>query len=259
MVYMPCQTILVDAAMGTRLQQLTGNWKKRPPLWNIERPELVRQIHERYRAAGAEILLTNTFDAREDEEFEAALDCVQGLPGTYSIAGSFGPTTSQKGATILAAGVDLFVLETFSDLREARRRFVSLERFGKPIAISFAWILKDGFRLFSGESFKDVIQEIRTWPLFAAGANCNLGTIGMIQIGKMLKNEGGFDVWIKSNAGQPRKEGESFVYNQQPAEFASDLEELIGVARYLGGCCGTDESHLRTLATKLENANAGRF
>ena len=154
---MPCQTILLDGAMGTRLQQLTGNYQTRSPLWNVERPEMVRQVHQSYLQAGSEILLTNTFGAQAEEEFRSALHCIQNLPGQYRIAGSIGPTTSNQGARILAPQVDLFVLETYSDLKSARLGFESLEPFGKPIVVSFAWIYEDGFRLFSGESFSTVL------------------------------------------------------------------------------------------------------
>lgn len=247
MVDMPCQTILLDAAMGTRLQQLTGNYKERSPFWNIEKPELVRQIHHRYLQAGAEILLTNTFGARKEEEFHAALKCIQNLPGKYRIAGSMGPTTSPEGARILAPEVDLFVLETFSDLQIARKAFTQVAQSHDLVVISFAWIYEDEFRLFSGETLESVIREVRAWSPAAIGANCNLGTLRMAQIGKLLAEDGSFDVWIKSNAGQPRKQGEAFLYDQQPEDFAAELEPLLGVVRYLGGCCGSDERHLLSL------------
>ncbi len=247
MVDMPCQTVLLDGATGTRLQQLTGNYKERSPFWNIEKPELVREIHHRYLQAGAEILLTNTFGAQKEQEFHAALRCIQDLPGEYRIAGSIGPTTSLEGARIIASEVELFVLETFSDLRSAREAFSFVEPLAKPVVVSFAWIFDKGFRLFSGETLESVIREVRTWSPAAIGANCNLGTLRMAQLGKMLAEYGSFDVWIKSNAGQPRKQGEGFVYDQQPEEFAADLEPLLGVVKYLGGCCGSDERHLLRL------------
>lgn len=244
---MPCQTILLDGAMGTRLQQLTGNYHNRSPLWNVEKPEMVRQVHQSYLQAGSEILLTNTFSAQAEGEFQSALQCIQNLQGQYRIAGSIGPSTSIEGARILAPQVDFFVLETYSDLKSARVSFESLESFGKPIVVSFAWIYEDGFRLFSGETFSTVLSEIQQWPLFAAGANCNLGTARMAEIGKMLADVGKFDVWIKSNAGQPRQEGGVFIYDQQPDEFAADLKPLLGVVRYLGGCCGAHDRHLSAL------------
>jgi 5-methyltetrahydrofolate--homocysteine methyltransferase len=256
MVGMPCQTILVDGAMGTRLQQLTSNYEKRSPFWNMENPELVREIHRRYLQAGAQILLTNTFGAQQEPEFHSALECVQGLPGSYRIAGSIGPTTSLEGLRILAPKVDIFVLETFSDLRTAREAFSQASQFHKPVVASFAWIFENGFRLYSGETFETVIREVRKWSPAAIGANCNLGTMRMVQIGKMLAESEGWDVWIKSNAGQPRKQGDSFVYDQQPEEFASELESLLGVVQYLGGCCGTDERHLRNLFQRKESWKA---
>lgn len=212
---------------------------------------MVQQVHQSYLQAGSEILLTNTFGAQAEEEFRSALQCIQNLPGQYRIAGSIGPSTSIEGARILAPQVDFFVLETYSDLKTAREGLKSLEAYGKPIVISFAWIYEDGFRLFSGESFSTVISEIQQWPLLAGGANCNLGSARMAEIGRMLADAGKFDIWIKSNAGQPRKQDNAFVYDQQPDEFATELKPLIGMVRYLGGCCGANEHHLSALNQNL--------
>jgi methionine synthase I (cobalamin-dependent) len=151
----------------------------------------------------------------------------------------------------LAPVVDFFVLETFSDLENSRKAFARLRDFRRQIVLSLAWIYENGFRLRSGETVKQVIQEIRYWPLLAFGANCALGTSLLCEIGAILAEECPFDIWIKSNAGQPRKVGDRFVYDQQPEEFASDLEPLIGVVRYLGGCCGTTEDHIRALKRKI--------
>jgi 5-methyltetrahydrofolate--homocysteine methyltransferase len=250
MVDMPCQTILLDGALGTRLQQLSGNDQIRSPFWNIEKPEWVRQIHKLYLQAGSEILLTNTFGAQTDLEFEKAIQCVHDLSGSYRIAGAIGPTTSKRGAKILAAGVDLFVLETFSDLSSARKFISLLEGFGKPIALSFAWIHDDGFRLYSGETFPDVMEFIKPLPLFAVGANCNLGTTWMVEIANRFLENGKWDVWIKSNAGQPRRQNNRYVYDQTPENFASELAPLIGKVHYLGGCCGTDERFIQAFQNR---------
>ena len=55
--------IFLDGAMGTMLQRYGLAGGELPELWNLSRPEVLREIHAAYRAAGADILLANTFGA----------------------------------------------------------------------------------------------------------------------------------------------------------------------------------------------------
>lgn len=251
MVHMPCQTVLLDGAMGTRLQQEGLPSGTASPTWNIEKKDAVREVHRSYLNSGARVLLTNTFGAQKEAEFRGAIDAVQFPGGNYQIAGSIGPTTGIEFVSILVPVVDFLVMETFSELAAARKTFASLKAFRRQIALSLTWAFNGEFRLRSGETVKQVIQEIRYWPLLALGANCMLGSARLAELGKILAEESPFDVWIKANAGQPRKQEDRFVYDQDPEQFASDLQPLIGVVRYLGGCCGTDERHVKALQQRI--------
>ena len=233
MVGMGCQTIALDGAMGTRLQQEGLAAGMFSPSFNVQNPQIVRKIHQLYLDAGARILLTNTFGATSEEEFAGAVQCIQNLSGDYRIAGSIGPTTSLEWVNLLAPVVDFFIMETFSDLEAARKTFSRLKTFRRQIAISFAWICHDEqFHLYSGETLHDVLQEIRYWPLLAFGSNCAIGPALSCKLGERIAEQSPFDVWIKSNA------------DSTPENFARDLAPLIGVARYVGGCCGADEAHI---------------
>jgi 5-methyltetrahydrofolate--homocysteine methyltransferase len=251
MVVMPCQTILLDGAQGTRLQ-ISGLPATTPsPRWNIENPSKVTEMHRLYIEAGSEILLTNTFGAVEKEEFDGALRCIEPFAKQCQIGGTIGPLTVLRHAEILAGLIDFYVLETFSDTKSVIDSLKTLEKIGKPIVVSFAWIYQNGFRLLSGESMEQVVQEVSKWPLFAFGANCNLGTTLMSQFGLALAEATDFPIWIKSNSGQPRWVEGKAVYDQPPDEFATELQPLIGMVKYLGGCCGSDERHIDALREKL--------
>ncbi|HSE41937.1 MAG TPA: homocysteine S-methyltransferase family protein [Acidobacteriota bacterium] len=248
---MPCQTTLLDGAQGTRLQQLGLPAITPSPRWNVENPSKVTEMHRLYLDAGSQILLTNTFGAVEQVEFEGALRCIEPFQGQCQIGGSIGPLTVLRHAEILSGLIDFYVLETFSDTKSAIDALKTLEKFGKPIVVSFAWIHEDGFRLLSREPMMKVIQEISTWPLMAFGANCNLGSKLMAEFGLALAHATHVPVWIKSNSGQPRWVDGKAVYDQSPDDFATELQSLIGVAKYLGGCCGTDERHIAALRKLL--------
>src|SRR5205823_1262426 len=74
-----------------------------PDVLNLTRPELVRSVHERYLAAGADITTTNTFTATsigqadyglEDVVYElnvAAARIAREAAGDRFVAGSVGP------------------------------------------------------------------------------------------------------------------------------------------------------------------------
>src|SRR5689334_2716854 len=53
--------ITADGGMGTMLMSLGLTQGQPPELWNVEHPERIRQVHREYIAAGAQIILTNSF------------------------------------------------------------------------------------------------------------------------------------------------------------------------------------------------------
>lgn len=244
---MPCQTILLDGAQGTRLQKFGLPYNTPSPRWNLENPEKVTEMHRLYAHAGSQILLTNTFGACEPQEFESALKCIQEFSGVCRIAASIGPHTDIRHAGILASLIDFYVLETFSDLEAAKLAFKSLEKIGKPVVVSFAWLYENDFYLRSGTSVENFAGEISGWPLHAVGANCSIGSKKMTELALKLLDKIKLDLWIKSNAGQPRWVDDKALYDQTPEEFVTDLSPLIGLVRYLGGCCGTDEHFIKGL------------
>jgi 5-methyltetrahydrofolate--homocysteine methyltransferase len=73
----------------------------------------------------------------------------------------------------------------------------------------------------------------------------------MTEFGLALAKVTDLPIWIKSNSGQPRWVDSKAVYDQLADEFAKDLQPLVGVAGYIGGCCGTDERHIKALHREL--------
>ena len=55
--------LLCDGAMGTELFRRGYTGDLPPVIWNLERPEVIQAVHEDYVAAGAQLILTNTFSA----------------------------------------------------------------------------------------------------------------------------------------------------------------------------------------------------
>ena len=100
--------LVADGAMGTTLFSLGLEGGGCPELLNVERPELVEEVHARFVEAGADIILTNTFGGNERrlrlhglqnrvEELNAAAvararRATAASGRQVAIAGSIGPT-----------------------------------------------------------------------------------------------------------------------------------------------------------------------
>src|SRR5260221_8886645 len=63
--------LLMDGAMGTELSRAGLAAGECGELWNLTHPQLVRGIHKAYVDAGAEVLVTNTFQAHPLRLLEA--------------------------------------------------------------------------------------------------------------------------------------------------------------------------------------------
>ena len=56
------RVLLMDGAMGTELRRAGLPDDECGATWNLTHPERVRAVHQAYVDAGADVLLTNTFD-----------------------------------------------------------------------------------------------------------------------------------------------------------------------------------------------------
>ena len=150
--------VLADGAMGSYLFELTGRLSEPNHVYeafNVDRPEIVRQVHMEYLHAGAKCLTSNTFGANEAylrplgetgrlEEInrrgvELARQAISDYaadsatdPADYFVMGSIGPVLPTSAtpeavranygpqiAALVAAGVDAILLETFTSLEQA--------------------------------------------------------------------------------------------------------------------------------------------
>lgn len=257
--------LLADAAMGTRLiAQGLDLASDDPALWNLTHPEAVAEVHRRDRAAGAQVLLTNTFGAnrvwlarfgRAGEVAEinrravelariAAHEAEFAPDSAAYVLGSIGPTASgfpgayeEQIEALCEAGVDALLFEThllneaLGGLRAARGRtdlpiVVSLLIWPVPLYETTAELADNGARVL--------------------GANCMEGMWKAFLLARRLREVTSLPLVMKPNAGPPGREPVS------PASFAEHVPGLLRCrVRLLGGCCGTDERHLAALAQAL--------
>ena len=246
--------LLLDAAMGTRL---VGRGLRLadddPALWNLSRPEIVAEIHRRDVEAGAEVLLTNTFGANRKwlsrfgraDEFapinRRAVELARREVGDNGfVAGSISPIAAEEPSSyrdqaevLVDAGVDALMFETHRlDQAEIALGQVAPDS-SVPLLISlFAW----------PDSLDEAVRRLADLGASAVGLNCVAGMKSAVRIAEALRRVTVLPLIVKPSAGFP---GEVMA---SPASFALESAALLALGPILvGGCCGTNESHVAAL------------
>lgn len=198
---------LLDGSIGQELVHRSG--KEPTPLWStsvmLEQPDLVRQVHDAYFAAGASVATTNTYAVHENRlEWEGLQDrqgelirvaCAEAAAardacGKGRIAGALGPVLAtyrpdldpdpdtaaprfRAMAQMMGDVPDLYLVETVSSLREAEGALRGLKGLGKPVWIAFTVKDDDGSRLRSGEPVEGVLTLVERFDVAAVLINCS--------------------------------------------------------------------------------------
>jgi 5-methyltetrahydrofolate--homocysteine methyltransferase len=284
--------LVMDGAMGTELIDLGLQVTDCPHRWNIERWEDVRAVHKSYVEAGADIILTNTFGANEyrlslfglDHEVyelnhsgvEVAKD-IGDRP--YLIAGDIGPTGYllapygdfspsdfvrcfyQQAVALDEANVDLFVVETQSDPREAVAAIKGIRKAStKPIIVTFSFSYgKNGYRTVMGTSPDEALKALLGKDIQGFGVNCGEGLEQYIELVKMVRKMTTLPLMAKPNAGRPELIRGEVRYNETPDDFRRMIPELLAAgADFVGGCCGTTPAHIKVIREAVDEYNSTR-
>jgi methionine synthase I (cobalamin-dependent) len=275
--------VVLDGGWGTLLQARGLGAGECPDAWNIDRPDDVRAVASLYAEAGSVILLTNTFRANrvamEGHGLEAKIREINraGVELSRAAAGSgtkvfasIGPTGKmlmagdvteehlagvfQEQAELLAeAGADGLVVETMSDLTEARIALTAAKTTGLPVVASMVFDSgKERDRTMMGATPEQVAEELTGAGADVIGANCGVGIDAYVPVCSRLKAATDRPIWIKPNAGLPEMIGGSAVYSTAPKDFARHGPSLSKAgASFIGGCCGTTPDFIRALLEAL--------
>ena len=271
--------VLTDGALGTNLFARGLASGECPDAWNLARPDEVETLIRSYVEAGSELVLTNTFRAnrialegygltRKIEEINLAAVKIarRAASGRAAVFASVGPSGkmlaagevteadlkqafAEQAQILAAAGVDGFVLETMSDLEEARIAVAVLRETGLPVVASMVFDSgKDKDRTMTGATPEKAAQELTAAGADIIGANCGRGIAGYISICQRLHASTEQPIWIKPNAGLPEMVEGRVVYRTTPEEFASFIPALLQAgASFIGGCCGTGPDFIRAV------------
>jgi 5-methyltetrahydrofolate--homocysteine methyltransferase len=275
--------LVADGAMGTMLQSLGLPPGRAPERWNLENPQAVQQVQQRYIDAGAQVILTNTFGGsrlrlqREGLEGQvravnlAAARLARAAAGPSAfVLGDLGPTGqflkplgplslaeaqaafAEQAAALAEGGVDGLVIETFSDLNEAKAAIAGAQPTGLPILVTMSFDTHG--RTMMGVKPAAAAQALWALGVAAVGANCGRTlseTLTAIQAMRQAVPEA--VLMAKPNAGLPHAAEAGAVYDVTPqvlAEYA--LQFAAQGVKVLGACCGSTPEHIRAIAQTLE-------
>lgn len=274
--------LIFDGATGTQLAARCG---MNGPLTNIEHPDTVKAVHADYKAAGANVVITNTLTANRiylehaglADKFESinaigAKLCCEAVGDDCYVAGDMcstgkfmeplGDYTEQQfydnaaeQAKILADnGVDLILIETMTDVRETAIAVrAAKESTGLAVVASLSFDpVAESFRTMMGDTSERAVREISDAGADAIGSNC--GTIDPFEMSLLIAEMRSFsDIALIAmpNAGKPELCAGDVVFKLTPQEFAEGVKKCIEAgATLIGGCCGTTPAHIAALANR---------
>lgn len=271
------RTLLVGSgAVGTVLRRGQALAGEPVELLNLRRPEAVLALHRAYREAGSQILVTNTFAANPFllEEGGAASLCREineaGVALARQAAGPHGIVWASVGPLSLGlrhedhpeaelaavyerqcaalSGADALVLETFVDPREARAALTAAAATGLPVVFQVGHTGRGRNRW---TTIDLLLAEAEAAGAVAVGTNCQHPD-DILDVASYLLSHTRLPVTASANAGNPSIVRGLVAYEFAPEAFAAIASRLadLGVS-VVGGCCGTDASHIGAIAPLL--------
>lgn len=278
--------VLVDGGMGTLLQDRGLDDGGAGELWNVDRPEVVRESHEAYARAGARILTTNTFggsrprlqmhglEDRVHEINKAAAAVAREVADEHGIlvAGDLGPTgellaplgtmDGAEAEEIFAeqlrglrdGGIDVVLIETMSDLAEVEAAVRAATAVVPDLPIIATLSFDTNLRSMMGVRPAQAVTTLAALGVDAVGANCGRGPEEMEAIAAEMvqARPEGVLIVAQSNAGLPQVVGDHFEYDKSPADLAEHAKALrsLGVD-VIGACCGSTPEHISAMSAAV--------
>lgn len=276
---------LLDGAVGTSLWEKTDH---KVPVWryNVENPGIVTQLHQEYVAAGAEIILANTFGANagnvktsdytvQQIVMNAMKIAKSAVAGKARIALAVGPLSGllepygdisadsafqmfdeQIGYGV-EGGPDLIFIQTFTDLEMLKIALKVANQHNLPVFASMSFD-QTGHTMM-GNSVQELLHGLKGFRVDAVGLNCSLGPRAALPVIEEFNRNTDLPLLFKPNAGKSSYVNGKTVYESDIETFSKEaLPALNCGVRYIGGCCGTNAAYIRRLREGLVQLQGNR-
>jgi len=281
--------LCTDGAWGTELAKLGAEPGQMCDPWNIDEPEKVFAVAKGYVDAGAQVILTNTFNSnrttleklgmadRAAEFCEAgAAISKRAASGRAYVFASIGPcgkmvmmgeidpgevedSAAEQAAALAAGGADAIVVETQTDLVEAEASLKgALRGCDLPVGVSFTFDSgANNDMTMMGVSIPQAYELAKANGASFVGANCGAGIETFVNIAQQYIACGTeLPIWVKGNAGLPEVDDDgNTVFRAKPQVYRETAPLLLEVgAKFIGGCCGSAPEHIRAVRESMDAA-----
>jgi 5-methyltetrahydrofolate--homocysteine methyltransferase len=283
------QTVLLDGGFGTELISRGFPQGACPESWNVENPEVVKEIHKNYYDAGSDAVLTNSFGGNKiklqshnldnrcyELNHSAAIIANEVKPEGKFLGGSMGPTGkflkpqgefteeefedayAEQARGLTDGKADFLVIETQYDLKEAlcalrgARRVSNLPVF---MTMTFNHHAK-GFFTLMGNTIEQFVEEMEKENVPVVGSNCTLNSAEMVDLVKIMREKTTLPILAQANAGNPSLSEEGKVaYSQGMEDYLNYIPQMAkNGANIIGGCCGTNPEYIHKMAEVLKKS-----
>ena len=257
---------------------------------NLINPDIVTEVHRDYVNAGADVVETNTYGANQFKLAPHGLEkrvyeinrrgaeiAKAAVQDRALVAGSVGPlgvpleplsalsydeardAFKEQVRGLFDGGVDLFVLETFGLAKELEQAIRAVKDVAPDAPIIAQFTVNDEGTLLSGSTLESAVQEIAPYTVDAIGLNCSIGPRSMLEALEHLKTLTSLPISVMPNAGVPQNVGGRYIYMTSPEYIAEYAKRFIQTgASIVGGCCGTNPSHIRAIRRAVQALQPAR-
>ncbi len=281
--------VFLDGATGSNLQEHGMQAGDCPETWILEHPDVFVELQKGYIQAGSDVLYAPTFTCNriklaeyglEDrlEEMTAKLVGLSrraveesGTTRQVYIAGDMTMTGEQlypmgtlsfeelvdvykeQVRALVAAGIDLFAVETMMSLQECRGAVLAIkETCGDELPVMVTLTFQEDGRTLYGTSPETAAIVLESMGVDAVGVNCSAGPDKMVDLIQRMERMVGISLVVKPNAGLPKLVDGRTAYDMGAEEFSETMLPLVKKgATILGGCCGTTPEHIKRLRERL--------
>ena len=283
------RVLVADGAMGTALYARGIPFSHSFEELNLSNPALVQEIHKGYLEAGAELHETNTFGANrirlaphgfdslvsEINRAGAAIarDVIGDKKWLLGSVGPLGKTLKPVGKiapeeareifreqieALVEGGVDLIILETFTDLREITEALLAAKEVGEVPVIAQMTFTEEGKSLM-GDKPAEVVKKLRELGADIVGANCSVGPQGIYEVMEVMTQADDGYLSAMPNAGMPKMIEGRYMYLSSPEYMAQYAKRMVEIGvNIVGGCCGTTPEHIRLIRKAVWEMKPGK-
>lgn len=255
----------------------------------FENPEPFIQLQKDFIQAGSDIILTATFNASplrldyanlrylaEEVNQQAVILAKQAIASSGKtnilIGGSIGPcgkmlkpdgitppnacltSYREQAQSLIAAGVDLIVIESQFDLKEAQLAVMGVREIDTEIPLVCSFSYDQGQKTILGITPKKMAQSLNNMAVDFLGINCGKSLQDNLENLKILTTLTEKPIFFKPNAGlpdtTPHWETDFHITPQEMGTLAPQWAEAG--ATLIGGCCGTTPEHIQAIAQALK-------